>query len=329
MKFDRYQYVPSLSEWNANAIYQNGDLVRYDNRVWQAAGADSSAVVGPTFDLENWELVNAATYNNGVGLSGVDRTMGLYVAGVNSPGLELPLLIDGVDYPGVQVYGEYFLGDPNALDAVYQSEFTDTALGNRFSDINVNGGEFVGLYEGHAPEELVNGAEFDTLDFKVFTRPGSDWSEDGHGFEIGTIRYTYEPAVAVEYSWANVVANPVQVLISNLTTGLDLARDINYTVNWNNQTVSIVSNVATGDIINISVYEAGGGSQLYRANYNGADVGQSVVIPVNNAEIYEVAVFVNGQLSQSTTWVPYAAAETWSIFDSYDRLDVVINSNVY
>ena len=329
MKFDRYQYVPSLSEWNANAIYQNGDLVRYDNRVWQAASTDSTAVVGPTFDLENWDLVNAATYNNGVGLSGVDRTMGLYVAGVNSPGLELPLLIDGVDYPGVQVYGEYFLGDPNVLDAVYQSEFTDTALGNRFSDINVNGGEFVGPYEGHAPEELVNGAEFDTLDFKVFTRPGSDWSEDGHGFEIGAVRYTYEPAVAVEYSWSNVVENPVQVLVSNLTTGVDLARDINYTVNWNNQTVSMISNVASGDIIDISVYEAGGGSQLYRENYNGADVGESVVIPVNNAEIYDVAVFVNGQVIESVTWVPYATAETWSIFDSYDRLDVVINSNVY
>jgi len=329
IKFDRYQYQPTLSEWNANSIYQNGDLVRYDNRVWQAASTDSTAVVGPTFDLENWELVNAGTYNNGVGLSGVDRTMGLYVAGVNSPGLELPLLIDGVDYPGVQVYGEYFLGDPNALDAVYQSEFTDTSLGNRFSDINVNGGEFMGPYEGHAPEELVNGSEFDTLDFKVFTRPGSDWSQDGHGFNLGAVRYTYEPSVAEEYSWAGVVANPVQVLVSNLTSGKDLARDINYTVNWNNQTISIISNVAAGEIIDIGVYEAGGGSQLYSANYNGADVGNSIIIPVNDAEIFDVAVFVNGQTIESTTWEPYASATTWSIFDSYARLDVVVNGGVY
>jgi hypothetical protein len=329
MKFDRYQYVPTLTEWNANATYQNGDLVRYDNRVWQADSQDSTAVVGPTFDLENWQLVNAGTYNNGVGLSGVDRTMGLYVAGVNSPGLELPLLIDGVDYPGVQVYGEYFLGDPNVLDAVYQSEFTDTALGNRFSDINVNGGEFIGPYEGHAPEELVNGAEFDTLDFRVFTRPGSDWSLDGHGFEIGTVRYTYEPAVTQAYSWANVVENPVQVLVSNLTTGRDLARDVNYTVNWVNQTVSFVSGVANNDIVNIAVYEAGGGSQLYRANYVGADVGNSVIIPVNEAEIYEVAVFVNGQLIDSVSWAPYFDAVAWSIFDSYAQSAVVIDNNTY
>jgi len=251
------------------------------------------------------------------------------VAGVNSPGLELPLLIDGVDYPGVQVYGEYFLGNPNVLDAVYQSEFTDTALGNRFSDINVNGGEFVGPYEGHAPEELVNGAEFDTLDFKVFTRPGSDWSEDGHGFEIGTVRYTYEPAISNEYSWADVVENPVQVLVSNLTTGIDLARDINYTVNWSNQTITIISDVVNGDIVNISVYEAGGGSQLYRANYVGVDVGTTVVIPVNNAEIYDVAVFVNGQTINSVTWEPYADALNWNILQSYDRLTIVVNNDDY
>jgi hypothetical protein len=328
IKFDRYQYQSNVTEWSSTGTYENGTLVRYDNRVWQAASTDSTAVVGPTFDVENWELVNAATYNNGIGLSGVDRTMGLYVPGVNSPGLELPLLIDGVDYPGVQVYGNYFLGNPAALDAIYQSEFTDTGLGNQFSDINVDGGKFIGPYEGHAPEELVNGSEFDTLDLKVFTRPGSDWNQDGHGFEIGTIRYTYEPAVTDTYSWANIVENPVQIIVSNLSTGVDLIQGVNFITNWREQTITIVSQVADGNIINISVYEAGGGSQLYRANYTGA-VGQTVIIPVNTAEIYDIPVFVNGQLIESVSWVPYAAAEVWSIFDSYDRLTVVVNNNVY
>ena len=329
MKFDRYQYMPSLSEWQASTVYQNGDLVRYDNRVWQAASLTTATVTGSTFDLENWQLVNAGTYNNNLGLSGVDRTMGLYVAGVNSPGLELPLLIDGVDYPGVQVYGNYFLGDPGALDASYQSEFTDTALGNRFTDINVDGGKFIGPYEGHAPEELINGAEFDTLDFKVFTRPGSDWSRDGHGFEIGAIRYKVNPLISTNYSWADVVENPVQVLVSNLSTGVQLSQDINYTVNWVQQTVSIVSGALTDEIINISVYEAGGGSQLYRANYNGADAGSSVIIPVNTAEIFEVVVFANAQLLTTVTWAPYFDAAIWSIFNEYARAEVVLSDTTY
>jgi hypothetical protein len=329
IKFDRYQYVPSLTEWSAGTVYQNGDLVRYDDRVWQASSLTTTTVTGSTFDLEKWTLVNADLYKNGQGLSGVDRTMGLYVAGVNFPGLELPLLIDGVDYPGVQVYGDYFMGDPGVIDAVYRSEFTDASLGNRFSDVNVNGGQFVGPYEGHAPEELVNGAEFDTLDFKVFTRPGSDWDRDGHGFEIGTVRYSYDPAISNVYSWASVVENPVQVLVSNLTTGIDLAQGVNYTVNWVDQTVSINSGATDNDIINISVYEAGGGSQLYRASYVGADVGSSVIIPVNSAEIYEVVIFVNGQVLNSVTWNPYFNATEWSIFNEYAPSDVVLDGSTY
>lgn len=326
IRYDRYQYRPTLAAWDPDRTYQNGDLVRYDDRVWEAASQDSTAVIGPTFNLEDWNLVNPATYN-GTGLSGVDRTMGLYVPGVNQPGLELPLLIDGVDYPGVQVFGSYFLGDPAFIDAEYQSEFTDVALGERFTDINVDGGQFIGPYEGHAPEELVNGSEFDTLDLRVYTRPGSDWSVDGHGFAIGSVRYVYNSGFST-YSWESVQDNPVKVLVSNITAGLDLVQTLNYTVDYVAQTVTIISGVSNGDAFAVQVYGLGGGNQLYRNNYVG-DVGQFVVIPVNSAEIENVAVFVNGEVSASITWTPYIDSVVWSILDSYDRLTVVNNAGLY
>lgn len=328
IKYDRFQYFSDVLDWNPSGTYQDGMLVRYENRVWQATSADSTAVVGPTFDLEDWTEVNAGTFNNGVGLSGVDRTMGLYVPGVNEPGLELPLLIDGVDYPGVQVYGDYFLGDPLAVDAEYASEFTDTTLGTLPTDINVDGGEFVDVYAGHAPEELVNGSEFDTLDMRVYTRPGADWSRDGHGFQLGTIRYEYEPAVTPTLSWAGVVDHPVQVLVSNITTGLDLTPGTDFTIDWDDYTITLLT-VASGDLVNISVYELGGGSQLYRANYLGGDIGSTVVIPVNNAEISDVYVFVNGASVGGITWLPYADSVAWNILNSYDRLSIVNNSGTY
>ena len=329
IKYDRFQYRSSVLTWSPDATYQDGTLVRYDNRVWQASSPDSTAVSSPTFNLEDWTLVNAGTYNNGLGLTGVDRTMGLYVSGVNAPGLELPLLIDGVDYPGVQVYGDYFLGNPANRDVTYESEFTDTALGNRFTDINVEGGEFVGPYEGHAPEELVNGSEFDTLDMRVYTRPGADWNQNGHGFQIGTIRYVYEPAITSTYSWAGTVEHPVQVLVSNLTTGLDLHLTTDFTIDWDDQSVTIVGGVTADQVINISVYELGGGSQLYRANYVGADVGQTVIIPVNDTEIYEIAVFVNGEITTGVNWSAYADSEPWSTLQTWQKFDVVINGAQY
>jgi hypothetical protein len=331
IRYDRFQYFSDVRDWNTNGTYQDGDLVRYLDRVWQAASSTSTAVVGPTFNLEDWTEVNAATFDYGTGpygLTGVDRTMGLYVPGVNQPGLELPLLIDGVSYPGVQVYGDYFLRDPLAVDADYTSEFTDLTLGTLPTSINADGGQFIGLYEGHAPEELVNGAEFDTLDMRVYTRPGADWNRDGHGFQLTSIRYTYEAAVTDVYSWAGVVEHPVQILVSNQTTGLDLASGIDYSIEWEDQTITLLT-VADGDGINISVYELGGSNQLYRANYGGSTTGQTVVIPVNSAEINIMAVFVDGAAISGVTWEPYIDSTNWNILDTYAKLDVVNNSGNY
>lgn len=323
IKFDRCQYQTSVLTWTPNVSYQDGTLVRYDNRVWQAASSDSTAVQSATFDLADWAEVDSAT------LSGVDRTMGLYVPGVNQPGLELPLLIDGVDYPGVQVYGNYFLGNPATLDAVFESEFNDLTLGDRFTSVNINGGEFVGIYEGHAPEELVNGSEYDSLDMRVYTRPGSDWQFDGHGFQMGTVRYTYEPEIITAYSWAGLVDHPVQVLVSNQTTGRDLAQDIDYTVDWDDQTITIVDSVTDGDIINLTAYELGGGAQLYRANYIGEDASTSVVIPVGTSQIQDVAVFRNSTAVSGITWEPYIDSVAWDLYVSYDKLAVVNDSGSY
>jgi hypothetical protein len=342
IRYDRVQYVTNVLTWNSTDSYQDGTLVRFDNRIWQAASQDSTAVVGPTFNLEDWNVVNPAslslTYNAEQGyyevsagttyVTGVDRTMGLYVSSVNQPGLELPLLIDGIDYPGVQVFGDYFLGT-SALDAVYQSEFTDTTLGTLPTDINVDGGKFLGPFEAHAPEELVNGSEFDTLDFRVYTRPGSDWDSNGHGFQIGTIRYAYEPAITNTYSWANVVENPVQVLVSNLTTKLDLYYGIDYSVDWALETIDILSGATEGDTINISVYELGGGSQLYRSNYQGEQLEQTITIPVNAAEIDQVAVFVNSTAIDGVTWTAYIDSVDWDIVETYERNVVVNNLGLY
>lgn len=324
IKFDRLQYQTSVQTWAPNVSYQDGQLVRYVDRVWMAASSDSTAVQSATFDLADWIEVDSAA------LGGVDRTMGLYVPNVNQPGLELPLLIDGVDYPGVQVYGDYFLGNLANTDAVIESEFLDTTLGNRISSVNIDGGKFVGVYEGHAPEELVNGAEYDTLDMKVYTRPGSDWTFDGHGFQLDTIRYTYEPAVITNYSWAGLVDHPVQVVVGNQTTGHMLSEAIDFEINWAEQTVEFLnSTVNTGDIVAISAYETGGGSQLYRATYIGSEITDSVVIPVGTAQIQNIAVFENSTTVQGISWVPYIESTDWDLLTAYAKLDVVNNSNVY
>jgi len=322
IKYDRYQYQSSIVEWQPSGYYEDGTLVRYADQVWRASSPDSTAVSSATFEFDQWVRVPAAD------LSGVDRTSGYYVAGVNEPGLDLPLLIDGIDYPGVQVFGRQFTSTTD-LDAVYSSSFQDIYLGTRFGDINVDGGEFIGPYEGHAPEELVNGAEYDTVDIRVYTRPGSDWSlednvagNDGHGFQLVSRRYIFDTDQPI-LNWDGLVENPVSIVVSNATTGVDLVSGVNYIADWVNRTVTILNRVDAADLVNITAYELGGGSQLYRQNYIGNNIDDFVIVPVNVNEIYDVVLFVNGVTTQVIDWEAYYPANEWNQLQAYNRLDVV------
>jgi hypothetical protein len=321
IKYDRYQYQTTIVDWEPNVNYDNGTQVRYLDRVWAADNDDSSGVTSATFDPDQWTLVSAST------LSGVDRTMGFYVPEVNMPGLDLALLISGVDYPGVQVaapnfnqdtgfdVGNYDVNpfdnitygpegqptyDPAILDAIYESEFTDPYLGTLPTSINVDGGEFVDTYSSHAPEELVPGAIFDTLDFRVYTTPGSDWANDGHGFNVVNINYVYNSGT-LNYSFADLMEYPVQVRVYNLTVGVRLDAVVDYTVDWINQTVEILSHATDGDVLVVTTYGLGGGNQIYRTVFAGTAVGDSVTIPVQTTLISELAIFKNGTLITAYT----------------------------
>ena len=323
LRFDRFQYRSNITDWNPDGTYENGVLVRYLDAVWQADNQDgSSANVGPTFDLANWVKIPASE------LSAIDRTRGYYAPSINMPGVDLPLLIDGIDYPGVQVRGEDFV--PNfALDVEYRSNFADIYLGTRPTDINIDGGGFLGEFEGHAPQELVNGAVYDTLDLRVFTRPGSDWVGRGHGFRIETLNEIWTGA---DIDWSGLVEFAVQILVSNATLGVDLALDIDYIVDWGNQTISIIPGRASVEdqIININIYELGGGNQLFRQNYLGSEISSGVfVIPVNHAEIQQLVIFVDGQQVSAPVIAPYSASSSWNIEAAYPFNAVVLNSNTY
>ena len=57
-------------------------------------------------------------------------------------------------------------------------------------------------------KNLLPGSEFDTLDLKVFTRPGSDWNADGHGFEIASTSNVFT-ATGVSIVFASLIQHPI------------------------------------------------------------------------------------------------------------------------
>jgi len=325
IKYDRYQYATTIYDWQAGVTYTAGSQVRWNNRVWSADATVNSTVFDPT----QWTIVPADS------LTGVDRTMGYYVPGVNMPGRSLPLLIDGIDYPGVQVtaptysqntgfdVGNYDINtfdnisydasgqptyDPNILDARYSSAYLDPYLGTRPTDINVDGGTYIDVFSSHAPEELIPGSEFDTLDMRVYTTPGADWAQQGHGFLEVLEKFIYDPLFPTQ-SFAGTTPYPAQVRVSNQTQQIDLVEGVAYSVDWPNQTVTMLANANAGDTIIISAFEVGGGNQIYKNVYNGSDFNTDTVndntysytvIPVEYyqsngvANIQELVIFVNG-----------------------------------
>tara|TARA_R110000868_G_scaffold32398_4_gene117811 strand:+ start:8007 stop:22382 length:14376 start_codon:yes stop_codon:yes gene_type:complete len=318
IKYDRYEYSSDIVEWAPNIEYTSGTQVRYVNRVWEANETIDTA----TFDPDQWTIVNPAL------LSGVDRTMGFYTPTANEPGLSLPLLIDGVEYPGVQMFGvgyDQYPGfdiapydstpfdnltygpegkptyDPSILDAIYESPYNDPYLGTLATSINADGGEYIDTYSSHAPEELIPGSEFDTLDLRVYTTPGSDWTRNGHGFRIEVIKYNAE-SIPDTFSFAGIEPVPATLLVANQTTGLLMHIGTDYTADWANRTITIINGANIGDAIVISLYQIGGGNQLLKRSYNGDEVGNSLVVPVEYSLIEEFVIFVNGELITNYTY---------------------------
>ena len=345
IKYDRYQYQSDIFEWQANVSYDNGTQVRYANRVWQANSGDSTAVQSATFNPLEWTAVSAGS------LTGVNRTMGFYTPTVNEPGLSLPLLIDGVEYPGVQVYGvgyDQYPGfdiapydttpfddlsygpegrptfDQTILDTVFESPYTDPYLGTRPTSINIVGGEYIDTYSSYAPEELVPGSEFDTLDLRVYTTPGADWARDGHGFRTEVQKFTVT-TVGETYSFAGIEPVPATMIVANQTTGLDLTIDVDYTANWAEQTITLDPSIPVGSAIVITLYEIGGGNQLFKRSYNGAEVGNSLVVPVQYSLVNEFVIFVNGVLTTDYTFAQYSSTSTELLFgDTYTINDYLM-----
>jgi hypothetical protein len=347
IKFDRCEYSSSVVDWQANTVYAEGTLVRYLDAVYSVnTPADSSTVInsGAIFDPDNYTEVDPGT------LSGADRTIGLYDPVANELGRELALLITGIDYPGVQVTGPLFSqntgydvgnydiapfdniqfgpeGLPTysdeILDAVYQSSFTDTFLGRRATDINIDGSEFIDTYSSHAPEELVPGSMFDTLDLRVYTRPGSDWEGDGHGFDVETVFAEYG-STGVTVSFADLLFDPVFVEVENKSLRQVLNPVEHYSVDWVTQTITVTSGGIAGHAIGVSAYGLGGGSQLFRQTYNGDDVGNSLTIPVAFAQINSLLVVVNGSEISSFTFAASGDfATTISFSSTYTSSDSV------
>jgi hypothetical protein len=117
IKFDRTNFTSNVVDWAANTAYSatistgtgtgniwlaSGNLVTYNNVIYKPVAANANTHA--TFDSSLYEVVDAG---NAL-IRANDRVLGYYQPGVGMPARDVAMLIDGIEYPGVQVKGMKF-----------------------------------------------------------------------------------------------------------------------------------------------------------------------------------------------------------------------------
>ena len=353
IKFDRYEYSSSIVDWAASTVYTLDQLVRYNNKVYKASTGDGSTLSEATFNPLNYTLVDASE------LTGIERTAGLYAPTSDMPGIDLGLLISGIDYPGVKVTSPTFSqntgfnvgnfdinpydnldfgpeGKPTysdvILDTIYQSSaFTNSYLGTLSTDINVGGGVFIDTYSSHAPEEFLPGAIFDTLNLTVLTRPGADYLNKGLCFTEKTSFFQWDGLTMI-HSFSTLLDDPFELRVFNLTTGKSLrfnnvgeTATVDFTVDWLGKTITLVSSAtdfraSTNDVIGITAYGIGGGNQLWQQSYSPADYIQ------DNNEVHIIVPVKHEEIRDVVIYINGKRITSNYSIDNYDSASTWDNS---
>jgi hypothetical protein len=307
--YNRMNLRPSFTEWIPGFVYSQGDLTKFSGVVYSSKLDFNQS---NQFNFNYWIPVPPED------LEGVDRTYGYYTGAPGQPGLILDQLITGLTYPGVITDRRYlgtwdtspwstdpFESDRARLETILNggSYPLDSATGIIPAlanwDVNVYGGAYVDTYSSHAPEELVPGATFDTLDLTVYTIPGQDNTNAGFSSPLNGRIYTGD-AIATTYSFQLLIKFPEQVLVfKKLGNGdqLRLQEYIDYTVDWQYHNIELATAPTVNEQIMIIAVGLGGGNQILRYSEvypTGLASNGNIDVPVQYSQIYSLPVFVNG-----------------------------------
>jgi len=307
--------------WYRNTEYNIDDVVVYNRVAYVATTTFTSS------EFFDGTYLNA--YTGKILDNASDRIWAYYAPNTGMAGRDLSQLMTGIAYPGVQVYGPDFdqtggygvvdfdtisydleetdaeglpiIHGRQAIDSIYYSLFTDQNLGLRPEDMLTDGGKFLDTYSSHAPEELVPGQLFDTLDIRVKTLPGVPGISVLNP-EIITLSYLTD-GKSTEYSFDPLVtgtrwpANGVEhVLVVVAETGTQML-DTDYTVDFNNKLVKFTYTIDKLYTIYITLLGATGFNEISAQTYIANGINTEFLInDVSILNAQQSYIKVNGLL---------------------------------
>ena len=316
--------------WTANTSYVLNDYITHNGTTYRITAPFTS---GNTFDDDLLVLSNPIIAGD-FG-SANDRITAYYNPVTGQPGADLDLVQTGIVYPGVTVTGHYWpLLDGSTVqeyqdDTNLESYFTDTDLGTRPEDIVVDGSAFVDTYSSHAPEELVPGRIFDTLNLKVYTSPRTDLTEAGAGIS-NQIQYYVGTGFETDYSFKVTGRLADVVTVFSKTQGR-LRPGINYDVDYANYEVNFYLPPAAGELIYILTQNNGGNYLLYDKLYTGDGTTLDYILPTLFTTVQNVMVTIEGvRQFESTDFILFDVGGLTNLrFTSTPADGAIIHAYVY
>ena len=321
IKFDRVNTLKEINssnilEWAPFTSYSIGDNVRYLNEIYRVQESFTS---GKTFD-DNAILSDSSSITNTSPITrwtATDRIASFYSPTTGMAGLigdgsttinAYSQLMTGIEYPGVKVSGLSFASstgydltgfdlvqydtniivtedsDPENLDQVLDSKTFTTELGIRAEDINVVGDAFISEYSAHAPEEVLPGGVYDTMDLKVYTKQtdgASTVSKKNYYGDGSTVNYATPSLSAVD---------GLRVFKNNLFQ----RRGIEYTLDYPNKTIQFAIAPSSGDIISITAIRVATDNLIGKFEFTATDSSNTFESKINFDLITQQYVLVNG-----------------------------------
>ncbi len=206
----------------------------------------------------------------------------------------LDTVFRGTDFDQAGIIGDVFV-EPGYLPPGYLVEL---ALGVAPESITVDGAGFVDTYNSHAPEELIPGRIFDTLDMEVYTHSSNDYEGDGNGAEIQYTSYTDPTGTLQTFSYGD--PNKSEDDFVSLIVYINEIRQYTFASDFRANTIRLTSPLASTDILHIYAFSQTGENMIGNYTYIGDGSTVGFVLPNIPDRTLQTLIYVDGAETSAT-----------------------------
>ena len=232
----------------------------------------------------------------------------------------LDTVFRGIDFPFSGIIGDAYV-EAGYFPPGYVEEIN---LGIAPESITIDGAGFVDTYNSHAPEELVPGKVYDTLDMEVYTHSSHDYDNDGNGVEVQYTSHSY-PGITARFFADSVQFSTDSEIVTADANGVTLStvpgdtrtfrygdpdkseddfvslvvyrnqeRQYTFTTNFRDNTVTLDSPLTPSDILHIYAYSQTGESMV--GNYTLVGDGSTAAFTLPNTldDTQQTLIYVDG-----------------------------------